>query len=74
MICMPVGNEYGIDGESAPGPHHLLLRSLPAVKEKGVRSMPYQDTGRVALGGRQRPGCTEEIDLQGFAAHIQFPR
>jgi hypothetical protein len=69
MVCMPVGDKYGVDGKPAPGPHHLLLRPLTAVKEERVRSAPDHDAGGIALGGRECTGGPEEIDLQGFTAH-----
>jgi hypothetical protein len=68
-----MGNKDCIDRKTATGPHHLLLRSLAAVEQERVGTVPDHDTGRVALGGWQRPGSTEEIDLQGFTAHRKSP-
>jgi hypothetical protein len=32
MVCMPMGDENGIDREAGSCAHHLLLRSLTAVE------------------------------------------
>jgi hypothetical protein len=32
MVGMPVGDKYGINSETAPSPHHLLLGTFTAVE------------------------------------------
>ena len=69
VIGMPVGDEDGIHGETRPGTHHLLLGTLPAVKEQGVGAPADQDGGGVSLRRREGACCAEEVDVQGLSGY-----
>jgi len=63
MVCVPMGDENGIDRKSAPGPHHLLLCPLSTVKKERVRTAPDQDAGRITPGCWKRPGGSKKVNL-----------
>ena len=78
MIAVQVGYQYGpYLHEREWGDHQLSLRSLSAVHEDYVGTVPYGDAGCRTVPGRDAGTCAEEEQFQHVIVSIvdgvEFP-